>query len=65
VRYYKPYNVTLVAFHHDLYLGTDVPKNFSSKIHLNDPSTGEDRDILIYMNNPLRYRGETFLPGQF
>jgi len=65
VRYYKPYNVTLVAFHHDLYLGTDVPKNFSSKIHLNDPSTGEDRDILIYMNNPLRYRGETFYQASF
>jgi hypothetical protein len=65
VRYYKPYNVTLLAFNHDLYLGTDVPKNFSSKIHLNDPSTGEDRDILIYMNNPLRYRGETFYQASF
>jgi hypothetical protein len=65
VRYYKPYNVTLLAFHHDLYLGTDVPKNFSSKIHLNDPGAGEDRDILIYMNNPLRYRGETFYQASF
>jgi hypothetical protein len=65
LRYYKPYNVTLLAFHHDLYLGTEVPKNFSSKIHLNDPSTGEDRDILIYMNNPLRYRGETFYQASF
>jgi hypothetical protein len=65
LRYYKPYNVTLLAFHHDLYLGTEVPKNFSSKIHLNDPSNGEDRDILIYMNNPLRYRGETFYQASF
>ena len=65
VRYYKPYNITLLSFSHDLYQGTDVPKNFSSKIHLNDPSTGEDRDILIYMNNPLRYRGETFYQASF
>jgi hypothetical protein len=65
VRYYKPYNVTLKAFHHDLYLGTDVPKNYSSKIHLNNPATGEDRDVLIYMNNPLRYRGETFYQAGF
>jgi hypothetical protein len=65
VRYYKPYNITLLAFHHDLYLGTDVPKNYSSKIHLNDPATGEDRDILIYMNNPLRYHGETFYQASF
>jgi hypothetical protein len=65
VRYYKPYNVTLLAFHHDVYLGTDVPKNFSSKIHLNDPSAGDDRDVLIYMNSPLRYRGETFYQASF
>ena len=64
-RYYKPYSVTLLAFHHDLYAGTDIPKNFSSKIHLNDPATGEDRDVLIYMNNPLRYRGETFFQASF
>lgn len=64
-RYYKPYNITLLAFNHDLYPGTDVPKNFSSKIHLNDPATGEDRDILIYMNNPLRYHGETFYQASF
>jgi hypothetical protein len=65
VRYYKPYQVTLLAFHHDLYPGTDVPKNYSSKIHLKDPGTGDDRDILIYMNNPLRYRGETFYQASF
>jgi hypothetical protein len=65
VRYYKPYNITLLAFNHELYPGTDVPRNFSSRIHLNDPSTGDDRDILIYMNNPLRYRGETFFQASF
>jgi hypothetical protein len=65
VRYYKPYNVTLLAFNHDLYPGTDIPKNYSSKIHIHDPATGEDRDILIYMNNPLRYRGETFYQASF
>ena len=32
---------------------------------MNDPSTGDDRDILIYMNNPLRYRGETFFQASF
>lgn len=64
-RSYKPYSITLKEFHHDLYPGTDIPKNFSSKIHLNDPSRGEDRDVLIYMNNPLRYRGETFYQSSF
>ncbi len=65
VRYYKPYTITLLAFNHDIYPGTDIPKNFSSKIHLNDPAAGEDRDILIYMNSPLRYRGETFFQASF
>jgi hypothetical protein len=65
VRYYEPFNITLLAFNHDLYLGTDIPKNYSSKIHLNNPATGEDRDILIYMNNPLRYHGETFYQASF
>jgi hypothetical protein len=64
-RYYNPYSITLLAFNHDVYAGTDIPKNFSSKIHLNDPGAGEDRDILIYMNNPLRYRGATFFQASF
>jgi hypothetical protein len=64
-RYYKPYSIKLLAFHHDLYPGTDVPKNFSSDIHLSDSATGDDRDIHIYMNNPLRYRGETFYQASF
>ena len=65
VRYYKPYSVTLLAFNHDLYPGTDIPKNFSSKVHLHDANSGEDRDVLIYMNNPLRYRGETYFQASF
>jgi hypothetical protein len=65
VRYYKPYTIALREFTHDVYAGTDIPKNFASRIHLTDSAAGEDRDILIYMNNPLRYRGETFYQASF
>ncbi len=65
VRYYKPYSLTLQEFRHDVYLGTAIPKNFSSRIHLTDPARGENRDVLIYMNNPLRYGGETFYQSSF
>jgi hypothetical protein len=65
IRYYKPYNITLIDFRHDLYQGTPTPKNFSSKIHLSDPARGEDRDVLIRMNEPLRYAGETFFQAGF
>ena len=29
------------------------------------PDTGEDREVLIYMNNPLRYAGETYYQASF
>src|SRR4051794_4675745 len=64
-RYYKPYSVTLQKFTHDRYAGTDIPKNFSSKITLIDPERSVNRDVLIYMNHPLRYRGETFYQAGF
>jgi hypothetical protein len=64
-RYYLPFSVTLKEFKHDIYPGTDIPKNFSSLVRLNDPSAGEDRDALIYMNHPLRYGGKTFYQASF
>ena len=65
VRYYKPYTIRLISFTHDTYAGTDTPSNFASKIHLSDPAHGEDRDVLIRMNSPLRYGGETFYQASF
>ncbi len=64
-RYYRPYTLTLIDFRHDVYQGTGIPKNFSSKIHLSDPKRGEERDVLIKMNDPLRYAGETFFQASF
>lgn len=64
-RYYRPFYLTLLEFRHDLYKGTDKPKNFSSRVHIHNPQSGDDRDALIYMNNPLRYAGETFYQASF
>ncbi len=64
-REYTPFTLYLEEFHHDLYPGTDIPKNYSSKIRLLDPEQHEDREVLIYMNNPLRYRGATFYQSSF
>jgi hypothetical protein len=64
-RYYKDFTVELLDFTHDRYLGTEIPKNFSSRIRLIRPETREDREVLIYMNNPLRYGGETYYQGSF
>jgi hypothetical protein len=64
-RFYKPFSLHLVEFKHDRYPGTDVPKNFSSRVRLQRPDTGEDREVLIYMNNPLRYAGETYYQASY
>jgi hypothetical protein len=64
-RTYKPYTIHLIKFSHDLYVGTETPKNFSSLVRLDDPTRGDHREVLIYMNEPLRYRGETFYQSSF
>jgi hypothetical protein len=64
-RFYNSFSLHLIQFHHDRYPGTDIPKNFSSRVRLQNPDTGEDREVLIYMNNPLRYGGETFYQASF
>lgn len=65
IRYYKPFTIQLLDFTHERYKGTDIPKNFSSRVKLMRTDTGENREVLIYMNNPLRYGGETFYQGSF
>lgn len=64
-RHYKPYSLKLVKFTHERYPGTEIPKNFSSSVFLADDETGTSRDALIYMNHPLRYRGDTFYQSGF
>ena len=64
-REYLPYAVTLKDFRHDVYPGTQIPKNFSSLVHIANPSRGEARDVLIYMNQPLRYEGKAFYQASF
>ncbi|HEX9011058.1 MAG TPA: cytochrome c biogenesis protein ResB [Holophagaceae bacterium] len=65
LRIYLPYAITLKKFSHDVYPGTDIPKNFSSLIHLSNANTGEERDVLIYMNQPMRYDGKAFYQASF
>ena len=63
-RYYEPFSLTLLKASHDNYKGTNLPKNFSSRVRIQNEETGEDREVLIYMNHPLRYGGLTFFQFQ-
>jgi hypothetical protein len=60
VRFYKNFSLTLLKTTHDLYPGSDIPKNFQSRVRIDNPVNGEKREVDIYMNNPLRYQGLTF-----
>jgi hypothetical protein len=64
-RYLMPFSLKLLEFHHDDYPGTDIPKNFSSRVRVQNPQNKEDREALIYMNNPLRYSGLTFYQASY
>jgi len=63
-RYYYPFSVTLLKATHEQYRGTDIPKNFASRVRVQNPDHNEARETVIYMNNPLRYSGLTFFQYQ-
>ncbi|MCF3649469.1 cytochrome c biogenesis protein ResB [Synoicihabitans lomoniglobus] len=63
-REYKPFSLTLLELKHDVYVGTQIPKNFSSRVRLQSADGTEDRESLIYMNQPLRHQGFTFYQYQ-
>jgi hypothetical protein len=64
-RTYRPYSLHLIKFRFDRYMGTQTPRNYSSEVRLVDAERGEDRVVTIRMNEPLRYRGETFYQQSF
>lgn len=64
-RSYLPFSLTLKDFSHDKYPGTEIPRNYSSLVRLVDDRNNQNRDVLIYMNHPLRYDGLTFYQSSF
>ncbi len=64
-RYYKPFSLYLRKFSFDRYTGTQQAKNYSSDLTLVDPEREQSRDVRVAMNDPLRYRGETFYQSNF
>jgi hypothetical protein len=63
-RYYTPYSLTLLEANHDKYKGTEIPRNFSSLVNVKHAAENEEREVKIFMNNPLRYEGKTFYQYQ-
>jgi ResB-like family len=63
-RIYHPFSLTLLKATHTVYPGTDIPKDFRSRVTIDNPQTGEKREVEISMNHPLRYGGLTFYQYQ-
>ena len=64
IRAYAPYSMTLLKATHTVFPGTRTPKDFRSRVRIQNPAKGEDREVEIYMNNPLRYAGLTYFQHQ-
>jgi ResB protein required for cytochrome c biosynthesis len=63
-REYKPFSLHLIEVTHDVYPGSDIPKNFASLVRLRTADGSEEQEFKIYMNNPLRFGGFTFYQYQ-
>ncbi len=66
-RYYKPYSVRLTDVSKTDYIGTSTPMDYRSIVDVIDAGTGE---VLvgkrhIWMNNPMRYSGDTFYQSNY
>ena len=59
-----PFSLTLLKATHTVYPGTDIPKDFRSRVQINNPQAGEKREVEISMNHPLRYGGYTYYQYQ-
>ncbi len=64
-RTYYPFSVSLKDFDFKRYVGTNTAKSYESVVQLQDPEHNVDREIKIWMNNPLRYAGMTFYQSSF
>lgn len=64
-RHYLSFRLTLLQFSHDRYPGTQIPKNFSSRVRLRSDDGHQDREVLIAMNQPLRHDGLAFYQSGF
>ena len=63
-RVLHPFSLTLLKATHTVYPGTDIPKDFRSRVRIDNPQTGEQREVEISMNHPLRYGGFTYYQYQ-
>jgi hypothetical protein len=64
-RHYMPYSIKLTHFTHEKYPGTNIPKEFASRVKVFDGEGQFSRESLISMNQPLYLDGKTFYQASY
>lgn len=62
---YLPFALKLKDFQLERYIGSESPSSFASEIQLIDREKNVQRDVRIFMNNTLNYRGFRFYQSSY
>ena len=62
-RYELPFSLKLLDFERKVHSGTAIPKSFKSRVEVRHADT--TREVVIWMNHPLRYADFTFFQSSF
>ncbi len=60
-----PFSIYLKDFQLERYPGSESPSSFASEVVLHDENTGLNKDIRIFMNNTLSYKGYKFFQSSY
>lgn len=64
-RNYKDYSITLKDIVLEEYTNSAIPKDYSSYITIRDKEGNVLQDGRVWMNSPMRFRGETFYQSSY
>ena len=62
-RFQLPFSIGLIDFKKELHPRTEIARTFSSRVHAKNENL--DREVLISMNQPFRYKGYTLYQSKY
>jgi cytochrome c-type biogenesis protein CcsB len=65
IPFYLPFALQLTDFQMEKYPGSDSPSSFASELVLKDKERNVNRNVRIFMNNTLNYRGYKFFQSSY
>ena len=65
IPYYLPFSLKLNDFQMEKYPGSESPSSFASELTLIDKEENVNRNVRVFMNNTLNYRGYKFFQSSY